>query len=153
MTKILMKSTLAAALALSLAAQAEVSLTPMKGTQTMQLSQEWDKIFPQSDKVEHHKVLFKNRYGITLAGDLYVPKDIKDGEKLPAIAVAGAFGAVKEQSSGLYAQAMAKRGFVTLAFDPSYLGESGGEPRNMPHPTSIRKISALLWTILVCKIS
>ena len=134
MTKILMKSTLTAALSLSLAAQAEVSLTPMKGTQTMQLSQEWDKIFPQSDKVKHHKVLFKNRYGITLAGDLYVPKDIKDGAKLPAIAVAGAFGAVKEQSSGLYAQAMAERGFVTLAFDPSYLGESGGEPRNMASP-------------------
>ena len=85
-----MKSTLAAALALSLAAQAEVSLAPMKGTQTMQLSQEWDKIFPQSNKVKHHKVLFKNRYGITLAGDLYVPKGIKDGAKLPAIAVAGA---------------------------------------------------------------
>ena len=79
----------------------------------MQLSQEWDKIFPQSDKVEHHKVLFKNRYGITLAGDLYVPEDIKDGAKLPAIAVAGAFGAVKEQSSGLYAQTLAERGFVT----------------------------------------
>ena len=129
-----MKSTLAAALALGLAAQAEVSLTPMKGTQTMQLSQEWDKIFPQSNKVEHHKVLFKNRYGITLAGDLYVPKDIKDGAKLPAIAVAGAFGAVKEQSNGLYAQTLAERGFVTLAFDPSYLGESGGEPRNMASP-------------------
>ena len=131
MTKILMKSTLAAALALSLAAQAEVSLTPMKGTQTMQLSQEWDKIFPQSNKVEHHKVLFKNRYGITLAGDLYVPKDIKDGAKLPAIAVGGPFGAVKEQSSGIYAQTLAERGFVTLAFDPSYTGESGGEPRNI----------------------
>ena len=134
MTKTLMKSTLAVALAPSLAAQTEVSLTPMKGTQTMQLSQEWDKIFPQSNKIEHHKVLFKNRYGITLAGDLYVPKDIKDGAKLPAIAVAGAFGAVKEQSSGLYAQAMAERGFVTLAFDPSYTGESGGEPRNMASP-------------------
>ena len=100
----------------------------------MQLTQEWDKIFPRSNKVEHHKVTFKNRYGITLVGDLYVPKNIRSGQKLPAIAVAGAFGAVKEQSSGLYAQAMAERGFVTLAFDPSYLGESGGEPRNMASP-------------------
>lgn len=100
----------------------------------MQLTQEWDKIFPQSNKVEHHRVTFKNRYGITLVGDLYVPKNIRSGQKLPAIAVAGAFGAVKEQSSGLYAQAMAERGFVTLAFDPSYLGESGGEPRNMASP-------------------
>lgn len=134
MTKILMKSTLAAALALNLAAQTEVSLTPMKGTQTMQVSQEWDKIFPQSDKAEHHKVLFKNRYGITLAGDLYVPKDIKDGAKLPAIAVGGPFGAVKEQSNGLHAQMLAEHGFITLPFDPSYTGESGGEPRNMASP-------------------
>lgn len=100
----------------------------------MQLTQEWDKIFPQSNKVEHHKVTFKNRYGITLVGDLYVPKDIRSGQKLPAIAVAGPFGAVKEQTNGLYAQEMAERGFVTLAFDPSYLGESGGEPRDMASP-------------------
>ena len=113
---------------------ATVTITPMKGTQALQLESKWDKIFPQSSKVEHHKVTFKNRYGITLAGDLYVPKSIKDGAKLPAIAVASAFGAVKEQSAGLYAQTLAERGFVTLAFDPSYLGESGGEPRNMALP-------------------
>ena len=134
--KLFLKTAAAAAVALTLSgpALADVSITPMKGVQTMQLTQEWDKIFPQSNKVEHHKVTFKNRYGITLVGDLYVPKNIRSGQKLPAIAVAGAFGAVKEQSSGLYAQAMAERGFVTLAFDPSYLGESGGEPRNMASP-------------------
>lgn len=134
--KSFLKTAAAAAVALTLSAPAlaDVSITPMRGVQTMQLTQEWDKIFPQSNKVEHHKVTFKNRYGITLVGDLYVPKNIRSGQKLPAIAVAGAFGAVKEQSSGLYAQAMAERGFVTLAFDPSYLGESGGEPRNMASP-------------------
>ena len=134
--KSFLKTAAAAAVALTLSgpALADVSITPMKGVQTMQLTQEWDKIFPQSNKVEHHKVTFRNRYGITLVGDLYVPKNIRSGQKLPAIAVAGAFGAVKEQSSGLYAQAMAERGFVTLAFDPSYLGESGGEPRNMASP-------------------
>ena len=134
--KSFLKTAAAAAVALTLSAPAlaDVSITPMKGVQTMQLTQEWDKIFPQSNKVEHHKVTFKNRYGITFVGDLYVPKNIRSGQKLPAIAVAGAFGAVKEQSSGLYAQAMAERGFVTLAFDPSYLGESGGEPRNMASP-------------------
>ena len=134
--KSFLKTAAAAAVALTLSAPAlaDVSITPMKGVQTMQLTQEWDKIFPRSNKVEHHKVTFRNRYGITLVGDLYVPKNIRSGQKLPAIAVAGAFGAVKEQSSGLYAQAMAERGFVTLAFDPSYLGESGGEPRNMASP-------------------
>ena len=134
--KSFLKTAAAAAVALTLSgpALADVSITPMKGVQTMQLTQEWDKIFPQSNKVEHHKVTFKNRYGITLVGDLYVPKNIRSGQKLPAIAVTGAFGAVKEQSSGLYAQEMAERGFVTLAFDPSYLGESGGEPRNMASP-------------------
>ena len=134
--KSFLKTAAAAAVALTLSgpALADVSITPMKGVQTMQLTQEWDKIFPQSNKVEHHKVTFKNRYGITLVGDLYVPKNIRSGQKLPAIAVAGAFGAVKEQSSGLYAQAMAECGFVTLAFDPSYLGESSGEPRNMASP-------------------
>lgn len=95
-------------------------------------SQEWDKIFPQSDKVEHKKVSFKNRYGITLVGDLYTPKNTSG--KLSAIAVSGPFGAVKEQSSGLYAQTMTERGFITLAFDPSYTGESGGEPRNQASP-------------------
>lgn len=102
--------------------------------QTIQLTQTWDKIFPKSDKVDHRKVTFKNRYGITLIGDLYVPKTLKEGEKLPAIAVAEAFGAVKEQSSGLYAQHMAERGFVTIEFDPSFTGESSGTPRNVPSP-------------------
>jgi fermentation-respiration switch protein FrsA (DUF1100 family) len=93
----------------------------------------WDKTFPQSDKVTHQKVTFKNRYGITLAGDLYRPKNGGD-QRLAALAVSGPFGAVKEQSSGLYAQTMAERGFVTLAFDPSYTGESEGEPRNVASP-------------------
>lgn len=101
-------------------------------TQTVQLTQEWDKIFPKSDKVEHRKVTFKNRYGITLVGDLYVPKGAAG--KLPAIAVSGPFGAVKEQTSGLYAQHMAERGFITVAFDGSYTGESSGLPRNVPSP-------------------
>ena len=94
---------------------------------------DWDKTFAKSDKVEVKKVNFKNRYGITLVGDLYIPKD-KPSDKMAAIAVSGPFGAVKEQASGLYAQTMAERGFVTLAFDPSYTGESGGEPRNVASP-------------------
>lgn len=89
--------------------------------------------FDLSDKVTREKVTFKNRYGITLTGDLYIPKD-RANEPLPALAISGPFGAVKEQSSGLYAQTMAERGFVTLAFDPSYTGESGGEPRNVASP-------------------
>ncbi|WP_427833569.1 alpha/beta hydrolase [Actinobacillus pleuropneumoniae] len=100
--------------------------------QTIQLTQEWDKTFPKSDKVEHRKVTFKNRYGITLVGDLYVPKNAKG--KLAAIAISGPFGAVKEQTSGLYAQHMAERGFITVAFDGSYTGESSGLPRNVPSP-------------------
>lgn len=99
----------------------------------MQLTQEWDKTFPKSDMVDHQKVTFTNRYGVTLVGDLYLPKD-RGNRRLPAIAVGGPFGAVKEQSSGLYAQTMAERGFVTLAFDPSYTGESGGTPRNVASP-------------------
>ena len=99
---------------------------------TLSLTQEWDKTFPKSELVNHSKVTFHNRYGIELAADMYVPKDAKG--KLPAIAVSGPFGAVKEQSSGLYAQHMAERGFVTIAFDPSYTGESGGEPRRMASP-------------------
>ena len=99
---------------------------------TIELTQEWDKVFPKSDKVEHRKITFKNKYGITLAADLYKPKDIK--EKLPAIAISGPFGAVKEQSSGLYAQVLAERGFLTIAFDPSFTGESGGNTRYMASP-------------------
>ncbi|WJM85080.1 alpha/beta hydrolase [Dickeya chrysanthemi] len=94
---------------------------------------QWDKTFAQSGKVDHRKVTFQNRYGITLVGDLYLPKDRGD-RKLAAIALSGPFGAVKEQSSGLYAQTLAERGFVTLAFDPSYTGESGGSPRNVASP-------------------
>ena len=93
---------------------------------------EWDKVFPKSDKVDHQKVTFHNRYGIALAADLYTPKGAEG--KLPAIAVSGPFGAVKEQSSGLYAQAMAERGFLTIAFDPSFTGESGGSPRYVASP-------------------
>lgn len=93
---------------------------------------EWDKTFPKSDKVEHCKVTFSNRYGITLAADMYIPKEATS--KSPAIAVSGPFGAVKEQCSGLYAQTMAERGFVTIAFDPSFTGESGGHPRYMASP-------------------
>lgn len=93
----------------------------------------WDKTFAQSDKVEHRKVSFKNRYGLTLVADLYLPKN-RGNARLAAIAVSGPFGAVKEQSSGLYAQILAERGFVTLAFDPSYTGESGGQPRDVASP-------------------
>ena len=96
------------------------------------LTREWDKVFPQSDRVNHSKVTFRNRYGITLAADLYTPKDAAG--KLPAVAVSGPFGAVKEQASGLYAQTLAERGFLAIAFDPSYTGESGGEPRYVASP-------------------
>ena len=98
----------------------------------LNLTQEWDKTFPKSEKVAHSKVTFVNRYGITLAADLYIPEHAAG--KLPAIAVSGPFGAVKEQCSGLYAQTMAERGFVTLAFDPSFTGESGGNVRYMASP-------------------
>lgn len=104
------------------------------GGLTMSTAKSWDKVFTKSDKVSVKKVHFNNRYGIKLAGDLYMPKDIKKGEKLAAIAVSGPFGAVKEQSSGLYAQTMAERGFISLAFDPSYTGESSGKPRNVASP-------------------
>ena len=98
----------------------------------LNLTQEWDKTFPKNEKVNHRKVTFHNRYGITLAADLYEPKDAEG--KLPAIAVCGPFGAVKEQASGLYAQIMAERGFLTIAFDPSFTGESGGTPRYVASP-------------------
>ena len=98
----------------------------------LHLTEEWDKTFPRNDRVAHRKVTFRNRYGITLAADLYQPKDAAG--RLPAIAVCGPFGAVKEQASGLYAQEMAARGFLTIAFDPSFTGESGGQPRYMASP-------------------
>ena len=111
---------------------AEVKADRQIKAEKLQLTQEWDKVFPKSDKVDHRKVTFVNRYGITLAADMYVPKNAQG--KLPAIAVSGPFGAVKEQSSGLYAQEMAERGFLTIAFDPSFTGESGGQPRFVASP-------------------
>ena len=99
---------------------------------TLELTKEWDKTFPQSDKVEHVKIIFHNRYGITLAADLYKPRNARG--HLAAIAVSGPYGAVKEQVSGRYAQTLAEYGFLTLAFDPSFYGESGGEPRYLTSP-------------------
>lgn len=121
-------------LATSLTAKSQVmenkntdrSVAPLE---QLTLTQEWDKVFPKSDKVDHKKVTFVNRYGITLAADMYTPKGATG--QLPAIAVSGPFGAVKEQSSGLYAQQLAERGFLTIAFDPSFTGESGGSPRRV----------------------
>jgi len=110
----------------------EQTKTEEKMNTSLTLTQEWDKKFPKSDKVDHKKVTFRNRYGIELAADMYTPKNAEG--KLAAIAVSGPFGAVKEQSSGLYAQHMAERGFLTIAFDPSFTGESGGEPRRMASP-------------------
>ena len=104
----------------------------MLKTETLELTEQWDKTFPQSDKVGHKKVTFVNRYGITLAADMYTPKNAEG--RLPALAVSGPFGAVKEQCSGLYAQTMAERGYLTIAFDPSCTGESGGAPRYMASP-------------------
>lgn len=103
------------------------------GGGVMQMTSSWDKTFPKSEKVDHQKVTFRNRYGVTLAADLYLPRN-RGNQRLAALAVSGPFGAVKEQSSGLYAQAMAERGYVALAFDPSYVGESGGETRNFASP-------------------
>lgn len=115
------------------AALAATSATLPAQAKAHAMTEQWDKVFPRSDKVAHRKITFKNRYGLTLVGDLYTPKDRGAGA-LPALAVSGPFGAVKEQSSGLYAQTLAERGFVTLAFDPSFTGESGGEPRNVASP-------------------
>lgn len=106
--------------------------TSLAPVEQLELTQEWDKVFPKSDKVDHRKVVFVNRYGITIAADMYSPKSAQG--KLPAIAVSGPFGAVKEQSSGLYAQQLAERGFLTIAFDPSFTGESGGMPRRVASP-------------------
>jgi uncharacterized protein len=116
------------------AGAAAMSLLPaITGEAAAQSAAGWDKTFPKSDRVDHRKVSFKNRYGITLAGDLYLPKQ-RGAAPLPALAIGGPFCAVKEQSSGLYAQTMAERGFVAIAFDASYTGESGGEPRNVASP-------------------
>ena len=138
--EITMKSTilLSAALAIcTLTANSQIMYNPNNNTslaqiESLELTQEWDKVFPQSDNVDHSKVTFVNRYGITLAADMYKPKNVS-GE-LMAIAISGPFGAVKEQSSGLYAQQLAERGFLTIAFDPSFTGESGGMPRRVASP-------------------
>lgn len=132
------KQIISVALALvALAANAQTMNNPNTNTSLAPqaqctLTQEWDKVFPKSDKIDHSKVLFVNRYGITLVADMYTPKNATG--KLPAIAVSGPFGAVKEQSSGLYAQQLAERGFLTIAFDPSFTGESGGKPRRVASP-------------------
>ena len=110
------------------------SAVPAETIDASTLSNEWDKVFPENPNVEHHKVTFHNRYGITLVADMYRPKMVQAGEKLPAIALAGPYGAVKEQVSGRYAQELAARGFLTLAFDPSFTGESAGTPRNTTSP-------------------
>ena len=133
MKKIITAATLVAMLFTS-CTNKEQTTTENSMEQTLTMTQEWDKTFPKSDKVDHRKVTFHNRYGITLAADMYIPKGTGNNVKLPAIAVSGPFGAVKEQSSGLYAQHMAERGFLTIAFDPSYTGESSGEPRRMASP-------------------
>lgn len=131
-----MKSFILSTLLLSITmmshAQTNDRQTAMPQPESLQLTSQWDKVFSKSEKVDHRKVTFVNRYGITLAADLYTPKGAQG--RLPAIAVSGPFGAVKEQSSGLYAQTLAERGFLTLAFDPSFTGESGGTPRNTASP-------------------
>ncbi|WP_414487491.1 alpha/beta hydrolase [Stenotrophomonas maltophilia] len=131
-TNLLRIGMLAGAVAMAASQPAEAqSIGTAAGT--AHLIQAWDKTFPKSDTVDHQKVTFKNRYGITLAADVYLPKD-RGNQRLAAIVVGGPFGAVKEQASGLYAQTLAERGFATLAFDPSYTGESSGEPRNIASP-------------------
>ena len=124
--------------------------TRVASMEQLSLTKEWDKVFPKSDKVGHRKVTFVNRYGITLAADMYVPENVEG--KLPAIAVSGPFGAVKEQSSGLYAQQLAERGFLTIAFDPSFTGESGGEPRRVASPDiNVEDFSAAVDFLSVCE--
>jgi fermentation-respiration switch protein FrsA (DUF1100 family) len=116
---------------LAVAAMSMIPVTTV--SQALAQTLDWDKVFPKSEAVDHQKVSFKNRYGITIVADMYLPKN-RGNEALPALAIGGPFGAVKEQSSGLYAQTMAERGFAALAFDPSFTGESGGEPRNVASP-------------------
>ena len=117
--------------------------------QELTLTQEWDKVFPQSDKVEHSKITFHNRYGITLVADMYVPQGTSG--KLPAIAVSGPFGAVKEQVSGLYAQTLAERGFVTIAFDPRSQARAVVSPVRWPRPTSTPRTSSLPSISSLCR--
>ena len=135
MKKILLGSIISIAISLTANSQIMNDMNTNKSLadiERLTLTEEWDKVFPKSDKVNHRKVTFVNRYGITLAADMYTPKSAAG--KLPAIAVSGPFGAVKEQSSGLYAQQLAERGFLTIAFDPSFTGESGGMPRRVASP-------------------
>lgn len=128
-----MKKSVLAGAGLVLASNTVLASNEETTNKELNLTTKWDKIFPKSNKIDHKKVIFKNRYGITLVGDLYIPKNINN-KSLPALAISGPYGAVKEQSSGLYAQEMAEKGFITLAFDPSYTGESRGEPRNISSP-------------------
>ena len=124
--------------------------TRVASMEQLSLTKEWDKVFPKSAKVGQRKVTFVNRYGIPLAADMYVPENVEG--KLPAIAVSGPFGAVKEQSSGLYAQQLAERGFLTIAFDPSFTGESGGEPRRVASPDiNVEDFSAAVDFLSVCE--
>lgn len=127
--KNLILSIVLSGMAMTLNAQTMEKIQTSKLDEQLQLTSEWDKTFPKSTKVNHKKVTFHNHFGITLAADMYIPKDAKG--KLPALAVSGPFGAVKEQSSGLYAQTLAERGYLTIAFDPSFTGESSGNPRNV----------------------
>lgn len=124
----------------------QISTTPWSGEEPLKLTDTWDKTFPKSDKVDHSKVTFHNRYGITLAADLYRPKNRKG--KMAALAVAGPFGAVKEQAAGLYAQKLAEMGFLTIAFDPSLSAKAAAGPEMQPARTSTRKTSRQLWIIL-----
>lgn len=133
MNTVLLTTAFLAATSLTAMAQNVTAMDNKIEKQELQLTQEWDKTFPKSEKVNHRKITFVNRYGITLAADLYEPKT-SEGKLLPAIAMSGPFGAVKEQASGLYAQTLAERGFLTIAFDPSFTGESGGTPRYMASP-------------------
>ena len=137
------KSLFLAAMALTFAACNNTINIESNMNNTLQLTQEWDKVFPKSEKVDHKKVTFHNRYGITLAADMYTPKNASG--KFAAIAVSGPFGAIKEQCSGLYAQTMAERGFLTIAFDPSFTGESGGDLAEWHHPTSTPRIFLRRW--------
>ena len=141
-------ATIVSAMSLLAKAESENPYNMMK-TDNLSLVHEWDKTFPLSEKVNHSKVTFRNRYGITLAADLYIPKNATG--KLPAIAVCGPFGAVKEQVSGLYAQELAENGFLTIAFDPSYIGESGGMPRYIASPDINTEDSSAAVDYLLCR--
>lgn len=125
--------------------------TPAKPEEKLELAQEWDKVFPQSDKVHHEKATFHNHFGITLAADLYKPKTAAPEGGYPALAVSGPFGAVKEQASGLYAQTMAERGYLAIAFDPSFTGESGGQPRYFSSPDLNTEDFQAAVDYLVCR--